>query len=131
MSENKYAKVIKATGFVVLFGGILLSFILGDVLKTQVGSYYVREEYNWFLTSIGSISSFISGILFIGFGEIINLLHLNYNEQVQIRTKLNNSGKTNNITQIMKDDQYIHQWRCSKCNKMISSSPCPYCDYEY
>ena len=48
---------------------------------------------------IGAVASFISGICFIGFSEIISLLQKNINKQEEIIKSL----KTNDIKTVVKD----------------------------
>lgn len=81
MTENKCAKIIRIIGFVSIIGGIIGSLILGSVFKIEVGIYYRHEEYNWYIALIGSILSFVEGIIFIGFAEIIRLLQFNLDKQ--------------------------------------------------
>lgn len=57
--ESTIAKVIKGIGYAVLILGLLAALI-------------IHQSFSWTL----AISSFISGILFIGFGEIIRLLYI-------------------------------------------------------
>lgn len=78
MEENKVAKYIKIIGILIIVLGVIGSFVLGDiyaVVETYGTTFtFTEETYNWPVTLIGIFSSMVSGILFIGFSEVINLL---------------------------------------------------------
>lgn len=74
---NEKAKIINALGWVIIIAGCLGSLILGSEFPSKSGVYYVTESYNWVLALAGIMSSIISGVIFIGFAEIIELLQEN------------------------------------------------------
>ncbi len=75
IAENKIGKALKAIGALVIIVGIIISVIFGvSALSILV---------------IGAVASFISGMIFIGFGEIIILLQRSVDEQKNIVQKLN------------------------------------------
>lgn len=90
MTDNIYAKSIRIVGFIIIIGGILGSFVLGGIFETEITyptsmySYDSYTKYNWNLAIIGAVSSFIVGLLFVGLGELIDLLQLNYDKQYDI-----------------------------------------------
>lgn len=79
MPENKIAKALRIIGYVIIGGGIIGSFILGEKLGTTetYGYHYTYSEvvFNWTVTLTGIFSSVVSGSLFIGFSEVIKILH--------------------------------------------------------
>ena len=85
--ENKTSKKLKVIGVLTIIFGIIGSLICGAAFPsiTYEYSYYrgydIQETYNWGLVLICAISSFISGLCFIGFSEIIALLQKNVNHQ--------------------------------------------------
>lgn len=99
MVENSYAKAIKIIGFIIIICGIIASFILGNVFENEITypssmySYDSYTEYNWTLAIIGAISSFVVGLLFVGFGEIIDLLQVNYDRQYDILKEIKKISK--------------------------------------
>ena len=72
MEDNGVAKVLKFIGIGIIIVGILTFLIIG------------REAESSALTISGILGSVISGIVFVGFSEIIHLLQLNYNRQSDI-----------------------------------------------
>ena len=57
---------------------------------------------------VGSISGFVSGMMFIGFGEIIDLLQRNLNKQDLIINSINNQtlqSKVDSLKSSIKDSQ--------------------------
>ena len=90
---NQKAFIINTIGLITIVVGIIGSVVLGEVfpIKTLEGVYYSRleESYNWYIAIIGTISSIISGVIFIGFAEIIDLLQQNVNNTAKLFTLKN------------------------------------------
>ena len=81
-NENTISKILKIIGIATIAVGILASLILGnsaDEITITIG---------------GIIGSVISGMLFIGFSEVINLLQQNADNQEKIIRKLNEKPAT-------------------------------------
>ena len=154
MTVNVTSKIIRIIGLISIIGGVISSLILGGIFTIKVGTYYTHEEYNWYIAIIGSVSSFVEGIIFLGFAEIINLLQANCDKQAEIIREIKNTenslsktiivnntpkqttngdSTSNNDTDLNNNklstetNNSTHTWRCAKCNKMISELPCPYC----
>jgi len=71
--KNPIGSTIKLMGWIIMSVGIILGLIIGASLT-------VKPPSSWVYGIVIIISSFISGILFIGFGEIIILLnYIKYN----------------------------------------------------
>lgn len=145
MSDNTYAKVIKIVGFIIIIGGIIGSFVLGGVFEkeitypTSMYSYGSYTEYNWTLAIIGAVSSFVVGLLLIGFSETISLLQQNADNQERIIRQLKEKPSTvvRNTTNI-NDEQSAnrsttvkHLFRCENCGKMIEEYPCCECGFKF
>lgn len=64
--ENKIGKIFFVIGMLTICSGLIASFIVGN-------------EYKFIFGLITFICSFVSGVLFIGFGEVIFLLQENLN----------------------------------------------------
>ena len=77
--ENKYAKALSIVGICILFLGILGAIVLG----TSLGDSY--DSFNVTAFLIGVFSSVISGVFFLGLGEIVRLL-------ADMNEKLENHG---------------------------------------
>ena len=77
--ENKKAAAIHTIGVLEIIGGVFLGIILGFAIPeiTISGTYIARTEetFNWSLAITIIAISAVNGLLFIGFAEIINLLH--------------------------------------------------------
>ena len=76
MRKNKIAAAIQISGFLIIQLGIMTFFILGKQIPTVTIHYeYVEQSYNWALAIGGSVGSFLTGLLFLGFSEIIESLY--------------------------------------------------------
>ena len=73
MCENDIAKTLKIIGIIEIVCGIILGFII----------LIDADELKWIGIAV-MISSFITGMLFLGFGEMISLLQRNVNAQEEI-----------------------------------------------
>lgn len=78
MVENKVAKILRIIGIVEAVCG----FIVGLYISAAGG------DFGW-AGIVVMLSSFITCMLFIGFGEIINLLQKNVDKQDTILSYLN------------------------------------------
>lgn len=74
---NGKAKTINFFGWIIIVAGCAGSLLLGSEIPVVSGMYYKTESYNWVLAIAGIMSSIISGVIFIGFAEIIELLQKN------------------------------------------------------
>lgn len=68
-TTNTIGNIIKIIGFCVMFVG----FVVGALMEKELGSYSYTFEIKIALPFW--IAGFISGTIFIGVAEIINLLH--------------------------------------------------------
>ncbi|MCI5615759.1 MAG: hypothetical protein MR431_05770 [Clostridia bacterium] len=68
--ENSIAKILRAIGIVEVICGILVGFY-----------FLVSEDVEGWIGITVMISSLITCMLFVGFGEIINLLQKNADKQ--------------------------------------------------
>ena len=90
MENNKTGKTLYTIGVITIIAGVIGSLIMGAVSPaitydySYSSGYDIEETYNWSLVIIGAVASFISGICFIGFSEIISLLQKNINKQDEI-----------------------------------------------
>lgn len=85
MKENTTAKVLKGIGIAIMALCFIGALIVGS------------ETTNELIPIAFIVSGIISGTMFIGFGEIINLLQKNTNKQDDILQYLKaNSSKENN-----------------------------------
>lgn len=82
--ENGVTNVFKCFAVLTFIGGFLAGIFLGQV-ETTTGYYFSKTETTFSLAkaAIYWISSFIAGMLFYGFGEIIQLLSNISNTQAQ------------------------------------------------
>ena len=76
MSENGVAKALRIIGGITIVVGVLASLIMGAEVK------------NAGIVIGGIVGSVISGIMFFGFSEIIDLLQQNVDQQRKIIDKL-------------------------------------------
>ena len=96
MKENKIGKVLFIIGVLTIIIGALGSFIIA----------LMSIEFFFFVLIGGIASSFISGICFIGFSEIINLLQMNLYKQDIIVGSIKNQtldNKVNSLKASLKD----------------------------
>ena len=80
--ENKIGKTLHVIGIATIIVGIIGSLILSTNLDSNFPLILI----------IGGIASFISGMVFIGFGEIIALLQKNIDKQELIVKVLKNQS---------------------------------------
>ncbi|MBP1949743.1 hypothetical protein [Virgibacillus litoralis] len=78
MNENVVAKILFIIGIAQMSIGIIVGLILGNA------DYY--GVMNWSIFFTWAIGGFVSGMLFLGFSEIIKLLHM-INEKTPSLTK--------------------------------------------
>lgn len=127
MSENIIAKVLKGIGIGTIIVGAIASLIIGnsaDEITVTIG---------------GMIGSIISGMLFIGFSEVINLLQQNADNQEKIIRQLKEQPKTiiketttNKAEQPTNNSHTTkHLFRCEQCGKMIEEYPCCECGFKF
>ena len=77
MTQNKIGNALKTIAILIFIFGIIAAFICGAVFPAyEYHSYfdYYSDEYNWTLVIEIIIASIVTGIVFLGFSEIINLL---------------------------------------------------------
>ena len=70
--KNTKAFILQLIGIIYIILGIIGSVILGVVLEKYI------------ICIIGAVSCFVVGMLFIGFAEIINILHINTENQQKL-----------------------------------------------
>lgn len=83
---NSIARGLDLIGRLTIILGIVAAFII--IVKLQPSSYYSSRASEqavlaWVYGIAIGVSSFVSGMVFIGFGEVINLLH-NINKKMPI-----------------------------------------------
>jgi len=75
--ESKIGRTIKLIGKITLVLGILIGFIVGMTLTIPDPTYSILTNPNplrWVYGLTIIASSFVSGVIFLGFGEVIILL---------------------------------------------------------
>lgn len=72
---NTTAKILGAIGKVGIVAGILVGLYIGLTLKISPDAYRMHPM-RWVYGGLVMVSSFISGMFFIGIGEIIHQLTL-------------------------------------------------------
>jgi len=79
--KNSIGITLKIVGRIIMVVGVLGGLILGVLLTMPASSVISNPNpLRWVYSIAIMISSFISGILFVGFGEIIILLNdIRYN----------------------------------------------------
>lgn len=82
--DNVVANVFKLLAWCTFIGGVIAGFAFGTV-EERIGynSSLTTTELSFIRAAIYWISSFIAGMLFYGFGEIIQLLSNISNTQAQ------------------------------------------------
>lgn len=126
-NENTISKILKIIGIATIVIGIIASLILGnsaDEISITIG---------------GIVGSIISGMLFVGFSEVINLLQQNVDNQEkvlrflkeQLKTIIKESSTNNKIQSISNRNSVKHLFRCENCGKMIEEYPCCECGFKF
>ena len=86
MRDNTAAKVIKGIGIAVMVICFVGAIIIGG------------ETTNELIPILFIVSGIISGVTFIGFGEIITLLQKNVNKQDEILSYMRNKSNNEKAT---------------------------------
>ncbi|MBT2682317.1 hypothetical protein [Bacillus sp. ISL-37] len=93
--QNSVAKVLRVIGFVIMIGGFFIALSLGS-RASEMGQ-------NWELTLPALFSSFVTGMLFIGFSEVIALLQKIHLQLHQDGTRAtDSSGNEHEVEQPVK-----------------------------
>jgi hypothetical protein len=95
--QNSVAKVLRIIGFAVMLGGFILATIEGPG-ESEGG-------YNGGMTLTALFSSFVTGMLFIGFSEVIALLQ-------KIHLQLSQNSSSNHA--MSNDDDEVEQQQVPK-----------------
>src|SRR5690625_3034171 len=76
-NNNRIAQVLYIFGVLQIVLGVIIGILLAD---TEVQGYYGSySEFSWPIFWVSAISGTVSGVLLVGFSEIINLLNKIYN----------------------------------------------------
>jgi len=98
--QNSVAKVLRIIGIAIMIGGFILATIEGPV-ESEGG-------YNGGMTLTALFSSFVTGMLFIGFSEVIALLqkiYLQLSQNTSSDHAMSNDKDDVEQTQVKKDWQ--------------------------
>ncbi|GEM_PF-2731102 len=81
VKKNPIGSTLKLIGWIIMGVGILGGLTIGSLLTVPASSVLSNPNpLRWVYGIVIMVSSFLSGILFVGFGEIIILLnHIKYN----------------------------------------------------
>ena len=91
--ENKIGKTLHIIGILTIALGILGSLILNVSLDDETPIIFF----------VGGIASFVSGMVFIGFAEIISLLQKNVDKQDKILECVSTNRKENTHKSVIQD----------------------------
>lgn len=97
---NKVANAIRGIGVLEIMAGLILGAFLG-----------YDYEMNWTVFFVWGFAGFVSGIMFIGFAEIIDLLHsinskikgTNTESKQDDNIEVNSNSKSSVYNSIMKN----------------------------
>ena len=74
--SNPIATALKIISVIIFIGGFILGIVLGtQEVKQGIYYTYTKTEFSFAIALIYWAVSFISGMLMLGFSEIINLLN--------------------------------------------------------
>ena len=116
MTENGVAKILFIIGCIEILIGFILGFVFGYV---DTGLY--SKEMVWSIFFMWVLAGFISGITFIGFSEIIMLLH-SINSKMSLSNNMVVSTKEeilldNDVKTIEKENEKDTEWSLSAGDK--------------
>lgn len=132
MEENIVSRILKGIGIGAIILGVIVSLINGIKAESMV------------LTIGGIAGGFISGMLFIGFSEIISLLQQEIDNQSiiikvlkgktqfakEVKTDKSNHQQQESSSVIMSPNSK-HLFRCVNCDQKIEKYPCENCGYKF
>lgn len=79
-AQNSIALVLTVLGWVAIIGGFFIGIVLGAVSNTGY-----ERDFSWGVTLALWVRAFVIGISFLGFAEIIKLLHALVQNQRQVK----------------------------------------------
>ena len=91
--ENKVGKTLNIIGILTIVLGVLGSLFLSIQLDSDAPIIFL----------VGGIASFVAGMVFIGFSEIISLLQKNVDKQEKILEYVKNNNSENTPKTIIQD----------------------------
>lgn len=86
INKSSTGTALKVIGYAIMVCGFFAGIALG---KVETGYYYSRMEFSLALAMVYWISGFVSGMVFIGMGKIIELLTIIANKEYLVK---NNDG---------------------------------------
>ncbi|SES65063.1 hypothetical protein SAMN05216389_101252 [Oceanobacillus limi] len=95
MKENQVAKILYIIGIAQIGIGFVLGLIVGateTVIYGPNGFGQVQSGFNFSIFITWTLGGFVSGMLFIGFSEVIKLLH-----EINWKMKVPESGKAEGL----------------------------------
>ena len=107
--KNSMAKTLHTLAYIIFFVGIIGSLILGAAMPTVDYSYTLYgglrtdDAYNFALAIAGIVASIISGVLFLGFAEVIDLLQEIANGQKDMQVGSNSAGMPQTQEEMVSD----------------------------
>ncbi|MGF6949952.1 hypothetical protein QF028_002457 [Neobacillus sp. B4I6] len=93
---NPVGKALRVIGIVDIIAGVILGLILDN------NDEIYGSSFNFSVFILWSVTGFVSGLIFVGFSEIIELLH---NINIKLG-KSNNTISENNLNEVSKKDDY-------------------------
>lgn len=102
--NNGIAKVLKIIGLIEIIGGIILGLIFGTEQRTYSSSIDGSTFIIW--SSLG----FVSGMIFIGFSEIIELLH-SINSKLKGTSDVEEATPAETKVNVKKKDSKYEIWQ--------------------
>ncbi|MFD1040563.1 hypothetical protein ACFQ3N_19485 [Virgibacillus byunsanensis] len=117
MNENVVAKILFTIGVIQIGLGLILGFALANV-NTNLNGYY-QSVMDWSLFFGWAFGGFVSGMLFIGFYEIIKLLH-KINEKMPAPNKnstTNNAARYLDTFNQVKQEERTVDWNLGESDK--------------
>ncbi|QHS23769.1 hypothetical protein GWK91_12780 [Virgibacillus sp. MSP4-1] len=85
-TNNIIAKALYVIGILEIVAGIILGIAFGNVEVDEYFSSY--NEFSWSIFFMWSIAGTVSGVLFIGFSEVIKILENMANRVLRIDSKV-------------------------------------------
>lgn len=129
MGNSIISKVLYFVGIGTIIVGVAASLIIGGPIN------------NIAIIIGGTMGSIISGIILIGFGEVISLLQQNVDNQNIIINHFNNKSSKINTNTTSKNvptikiepnkTTYKRSFKCANCGKIIDQYPCPECGFKF
>ena len=125
--DNSVGNIIRTIGKVIIGLGLIAAIVVWVAVADEISGFI------GFISAVGTfVSTFISGILFVGFSEIIFLLEdIKNGNRNKSDTETKEQLSTFSSLIVNKKSQSKQSFECANCGKSIQEYPCRECGFNF